>query len=133
MSGELWNAMRSHLRTRRVTTLAVIATIGIVLGGVTMIFGLVNAVLLRPLPYPDADRLVTVRLNERARGLSLFMPFPLFEQLSSRVRSVAQMAAQARGGRITGGLRWVGERNAPYQTSRAAFGRVACLLLPGQL
>jgi putative ABC transport system permease protein len=93
MRNDLWNAMRSLLRTRRVTTLAVIATIGIVLGGVTMVFGLVNAVLLRPLPYPDADRLVTVRLNDRAGGLRLFMPFPLFEQLSSRVRSAEQMAA----------------------------------------
>ena len=51
MRTDLWNALRSLLRTRRVTTLAVIATIGIVLGGVTMIFALVNAVLLRSLPY----------------------------------------------------------------------------------
>jgi hypothetical protein len=91
--GDLWNAVRSLWRTRRVTTLAVIATIGIVLGGVTMIFGLVNAVLLRPLPYPDADRLATVRLNDRAVGLRWFMPFPLFEQLSSRVRGAEGMAA----------------------------------------
>ena len=93
MSGDLWNAVRSLLRTRRVTTLALIATIGIVLGGATMIFGLVNAVLLRPLPYPDADRLVTVRLNDRAVGLRWFMPFPLFEQLSLRVRCAEQLAA----------------------------------------
>ena len=93
MSGELWNAFRSLLRTRRVTTLAVIATIGIVLGGVTMIFSLVNAVLLRPLPYPDADRLVTVRLSDRELGPFSFMPFSLFEQLSLRVRSAEGFAA----------------------------------------
>jgi putative ABC transport system permease protein len=93
VSGDLWNAVRSLPRVRRVATLAVIATIGVVLGGVTMIFGLVNAVLLRPLPYPDADRLVTVRLNDRAGDPRLFMPLPLFEQLSSCVRSAEQMAA----------------------------------------
>jgi hypothetical protein len=101
MIGELWNAFRSLLRTRRVTTLAVIATIGIVLGGVTMIFGLVNVVLLRPLPYPNADRLVTVRLNDRAVGLRWFMPLPLFEQLPSRVRSADCLSR--RGSPLPGG------------------------------
>jgi len=33
-------------------------------------------------------------------------------------------------GRMNGGLRRVGERNARYQTSRAAFGRVAPPLRP---
>ncbi len=50
MIGDLWNAVRSLLRTRRVTTPAVIATIGIVLGGVTVIGLVVVGVAAAALP-----------------------------------------------------------------------------------
>jgi predicted permease len=42
---------------------AAIATIGIGIGATTMVFSVVNGVLLTPLPYPDADRLTV--LGER--------------------------------------------------------------------
>jgi putative ABC transport system permease protein len=50
---------------------AVVATFTLALGiaANVAIFTVVNAVLLQPLPYPDADRIVTVRHN--APGLSL--------------------------------------------------------------
>lgn len=41
-------------------TLVALVTIVLMVGGITTIFTLVHAVLLRPLPYPDADRLVFV-------------------------------------------------------------------------
>jgi len=54
--GHAWKGLR---RAPGFTALAV-GTVAIGVGGVATIGGLLGAVLLRPLPYADADRLVTV-------------------------------------------------------------------------
>ena len=41
-------------------TLTAVLTLAIGIGGTTAVFSVINGVLLRPLPYPDADRLVAV-------------------------------------------------------------------------
>ncbi len=51
---------RSLLRQPAFTGAAVL-TLGLGIGATTGIFGVVYGVLIKPLPYPDADRLVTVR------------------------------------------------------------------------
>lgn len=48
------------LRAAPVFTVTALATLAICLGASLTIFALVDAVLLRPLPYPEADRLVTM-------------------------------------------------------------------------
>ena len=57
---DLHYALRS-LRLAPGFALAAIASIAVGIGGNVTIFSLVNAILLRPLPYPEADRLVSIR------------------------------------------------------------------------
>ena len=48
--------------------LVAILTIGFGIGGATAIFSVADAVVLRPLPFAEPDRLVTLRQEDRARG-----------------------------------------------------------------
>ncbi|MGH7468216.1 MAG: hypothetical protein ACRENP_09545 [Longimicrobiales bacterium] len=47
-------------RRRPVFTTFLVATLALGIGGATAMFSVLDAVLLRPLPYPSADRLMTV-------------------------------------------------------------------------
>jgi predicted permease len=49
-------------------TLAVVLTLALGIGANTAIFGIVNSVLLQPLPYPNANRLVAVFETEGKTG-----------------------------------------------------------------
>src|SRR5262249_6151603 len=53
-----------------------VATIGLGIGACTATFSVVHAVLLRPLPYSDPERLALVWSDLRARNVPDF-PFPI--------------------------------------------------------
>jgi predicted permease len=63
---DLRYAMRQMLRSPGFT-LAVVLTMALGIGANTAIFSVVEATLLRPLPYPGADRIVRIS-DERTRG-----------------------------------------------------------------
>jgi len=66
--GDLRYALRS-LRRDWGFSVTFVITLGLGIGANTAIFSLVNGVLLRPLPYPDADRIV--RVTQPARGMGV--------------------------------------------------------------
>jgi predicted permease len=60
MDGTAWRQTMRSLFRRPAYSAAAIATLGFGSGVLTAVFSLVDTVLIKPLPYPDADQLVTV-------------------------------------------------------------------------
>ena len=66
MSKDFAYAFRT-LRKSPIFTITVVITIALAIGASTAIFSVANAVLLRPLPYNDPDRLVVAYADLRTR------------------------------------------------------------------
>jgi putative ABC transport system permease protein len=73
-------------------TAVAVVTLALSIGANTAIFSVVNAVLLRPLPYPDSDRLVTLWMSVKQSG-----PGPLcdpdYAEWRSQTKDFDEMAA----------------------------------------
>jgi putative ABC transport system permease protein len=67
LAQDVKHALRSFFKAPGFTAVAIL-TIALGIGANTAIFTIVNALLIRPLPYPEADRLVMLWQDMRARG-----------------------------------------------------------------
>ena len=90
MIADLKYAVRSLIKAPAFSAVAIL-TLALGISASTAIFSVLDAVLLRPLPYPQQERIVELReLNEKGRG----MPFaePNFDDLRARSRSFEALA-----------------------------------------
>ena len=85
-------AIRSLVKRPGFTAITLIA-LALGIGANTAIFSLVNAVILRPLPYPDSDRLVWVYGNIRTGGNRASVSPLDFLDYRSQNKTFAQFAA----------------------------------------
>lgn len=90
MKNDLIYAFR-HLRRRPGFTLFVTLTLAVGIGASTTIFSLAQAVVLKPLPFPRADRLVTVLST--TDGNRRPVSFLDFEDFRRQLSSFAQLEA----------------------------------------
>jgi predicted permease len=92
------------LRKNVVLTVVIVASLAIGIGANSAIFSVVDALLLRPLPYPHPDRLAAVWLHSPAIGILRDWPSPgQYIDIQNQNHSFEQMAlAQSRTFTLTG-------------------------------
>ncbi len=88
---DLKQAFRSFAKNPGFTAV-VLLTLGLGIGGGTSIFSVVNGVLLRPLPYPEPDRIVSIRSSRPSSEASAHRPAD-FLDLQRDQQSFSAMAA----------------------------------------
>ncbi len=89
---DLRHAFR-RLRRVPVFTAATVITLALAAGGATAIFSVVHSILLSPLPYPDAHRLVAIRTAAPSAGVDdMEMTIGLYLQYREHVDSFASIA-----------------------------------------
>src|SRR5687768_4195335 len=86
-------ALRSLRRSPGFTVIAVL-TLGLGIGANTSAFGLLNEILLRPLPYPGTDRLERIHRSTAQSARGGFAPAD-YTDLQAEVRGYGEIAAYA--------------------------------------
>src|ERR1700722_3351550 len=102
---DLSQGLRSMRRTPAYALVA-LATLALGIGATTAIFSVVNATLLRPLPYQDPSRLVWIHdgmtPNDRHGWAACMADFLLWRE---RAHSLAQLAAWSSAAIALSGVR----------------------------
>jgi putative ABC transport system permease protein len=91
---ELRIAMRSLARAPGFTVVAVL-TLALGIGATTAVFTLVDSVLLRPLPYPDSDRILSIQHEGRGGEDELPISSGLYVLYGEHARSLGAIAMHA--------------------------------------
>jgi putative ABC transport system permease protein len=95
MIADLKFALRTLAKMPSVALIAIL-TLGLGIGATTTVFSCVNAVLLRPFPYADPDRLVSVGSDNAARGWRMTsVSFPNFTDWQAQASSFSGLAGHS--------------------------------------
>jgi putative ABC transport system permease protein len=86
---DIRHALRMLVKSPGFTAIAIL-TLALGIGGTTAIFTVANALLLRPLPYKDAEQLVRIATDRSRSG---FLSLPYFTILNDHNRSFTGIAA----------------------------------------
>jgi putative ABC transport system permease protein len=93
LGNDLRYGLRAFTRAPAFSSVALI-TLALGIGATTAIFSVVNAVILRPLPYPEPDRIVQVWMDNRRTGLDEDLhSFPNYADLRDQNGVFSNMAA----------------------------------------
>ncbi|MGI8548150.1 MAG: ABC transporter permease [Gemmatimonadaceae bacterium] len=109
-------ALRTLSRSPGFATTAVVI-LGLGIGATTAIFTVVDGVLLRPLPYPQSDRIVSLRELDR-KGQPMPVAGPNFSDVREQSRSFKALAEVGKSGpvSVTGG-------SEPVRSEKSAVSR----------
>jgi predicted permease len=121
------------LRKNWLSTLVILASLGVGIGANSAVFSVVDALLLRPLPYPQAERLAAVWLHSPAIGIFRDWPSPgQFIDIQNENHSFEEMAlAQTRMLTLTG--REQPERVAGIRTQSSLLKMLGAKTLLGRV
>ena len=98
LTNDIRYGLRAFVRAPAFTTVALL-TIALGIGATTAIYSVVNAVVLRPLPYPQSDRLVQMWMDNRRTGLKEDLhAWPNYADLRDQNRVFSAAAAYYTGG-----------------------------------
>jgi predicted permease len=84
-----------QLRKSPSFAIAAIVTLALGIGATTAIFSLVNAVLLKPLPYPEPDRLMSIKQENHSAGAAVpeSLSYPDYFDWRARNRTFSGLAS----------------------------------------
>jgi hypothetical protein len=103
---DVWRDVQHTIRQLRRSPalgVTVVLSLGVAIGAITAIFSIVDAVLLRPLPYPEPTRLVRIdgvftRLPLRVRETGIELAYPVAAPELSEAGSFVAVGSYVVGG-----------------------------------
>jgi predicted permease len=107
-AGALWTAFTHDVRygarlliKSPVFTLFAVASLALGIGATAAIFSLFDNVVLKTLPVPEPDRLVLASFGMPGREFNYSMPYPQFERIRQRGKTLESLFAITPLGRVT--------------------------------
>jgi len=105
--GSIWQDVRYGLRQLRRNpgfTIVAVLTLALGIGANTAMFSVVDAVLLRPLPYPEPQQIVQISLLYRGQPRSIGFSARQFDFWKSHLEPFQELAATTEVGFSLGGV-----------------------------